>query len=452
MSDLRPRSPNWKWFVCGLLLLALVLNYMDRQTLSQTITDISRDLHLNNEQYGELEMGFGLAFALGAIAMGILADSLSIRWLYPAVLIGWSMAGIATAYGAEIGRFLAANILPSSFIDSQLSEAERLSREAYLGLMICRVTLGFFEAGQWPCALVTTQRLLSREDRSFGNSLLQSGASVGAIFTPIVVQTMVTDEPGTWRKPFVVIGAVGMTWIVPWLLMIGKHDLDRKEESPATTNSNGNSAAATGSDFLSRYLLLIVVVIAINATWQYFRVWLPKWLREFHQYERATVNYFTAAYYVATDIGCIATGAAVKWLASRNWDVHRARLVTFFGCALLTSLSVVAANLSKGPLLLGLLLLIAFGSLGLFPNYYAFTQELSSKHQGKVTGSLGAITWVVSSVMQKYVGRAVDATGSYSTAIMLVGLAPLVACIPLWLFWKERIPSAPEARREPDAQ
>ena len=68
------RTPAWKWGVCGLLLLATMLNYMDRQTLSQMATDIGRELRLSNEDYGKLELGFGLAFAAGGVVTGILVD------------------------------------------------------------------------------------------------------------------------------------------------------------------------------------------------------------------------------------------------------------------------------------------------------------------------------------------------------------------------------------------
>jgi ACS family hexuronate transporter-like MFS transporter len=85
--------------------------------------------------------------------------------------------------------------------------------------------------------------------------------------------------------------------------------------------------------------------------------------------------------------------------------------------------------------LFGVLLVIGFGSLGLFPNYYAFTQELTMRRQGVVAGSLGAITWVVTSRMQHYVGRNIDETQSYATGIFAVGLAPLVAWLALVILW-----------------
>ena len=125
----RPRA--WKWWVCGLLLLATMVNYMDRLVLNQTSTLIMRDFGLGAYQYGLLESAFGVAFAFGAIIMGWLADRWNVRWLYPASLLVWSLAGFATGL---VNGFLA--------------------------LLCCRFVLGLAEAGNWPCALRTTQRIL----------------------------------------------------------------------------------------------------------------------------------------------------------------------------------------------------------------------------------------------------------------------------------------------------
>src|SRR5207248_1185855 len=92
--------------------------------------------------------------------------------------------------------------------------------QTYFGFMACRVALGFFESGHWPCALVTTQVMLARGDRSLGNSILQSGAALGSIVTPIIVLTLKSDDPGGWRPPFAAIGCIGLLWVIPWLSMI----------------------------------------------------------------------------------------------------------------------------------------------------------------------------------------------------------------------------------------
>src|SRR5215510_7199700 len=84
------RSTSWKWWVCGLLLFASMINYMDRQTLANAAVRITKQFGLNHEQYGNLELVFGWAFAVGSVVFGVMVDRWSVRWVYPAVLILWS--------------------------------------------------------------------------------------------------------------------------------------------------------------------------------------------------------------------------------------------------------------------------------------------------------------------------------------------------------------------------
>jgi ACS family hexuronate transporter-like MFS transporter len=482
------RPPSWKWTVCGLLLLATMLNYMDRQTLSQLAKTISDEYYLSNQQYGNLAMGFGLAFAAGALFFGFLADRVSVLWLYPVVLIGWSCAGIATGYADFIGRYVLDLIAPGAAETAQIKAGaayvgylgnrglgwscagimtayqdaaglrvfESLpDTPTYVGFMVCRVVLGFFEAGHWPCALITSQIILSRENRAFGNSILQSGAAIGAIITPQIVTLMVATRtvaggtavplPGEWRAPFVIIGIIGMFWIVPWLAMVRNRDLVRAKPVPAESEP-GRRGDAPPEAFWRPFFVLATIVVTINATWQLFREWLPKFLQDQHGYSLAEAGHFISAYYVATDVGCIASGYIVKWLADGGWRVHSARLTVFAVCVLLTMFSVAAAFLPSGALLVGVMLIAGAGALGMFPNLYAFTQELSSRHQGKIVGSLGALGWISTSPLQPLAGWTVDRTGTYATVIVFAGLIPLLGLAAVWLFWEK-----PGERRAGDA-
>ena len=75
----------WKWTVCGLLLLATMINYMDRLTINQTASRVKEELRLNDEQYGNIEFAFGVAFAVGALVVGWSADRWNVRWIIPRV-------------------------------------------------------------------------------------------------------------------------------------------------------------------------------------------------------------------------------------------------------------------------------------------------------------------------------------------------------------------------------
>ena len=388
-----------------------MLNYMDRQTLSQLSIEIREALTLSRAQYGQVELGFGLAFAAGSIAFGFLADKFGTYYLYPLVLLAWSAAGFATAWV-----------------------------ETFAALIACRTLLGFFEAGQWPCALKTSQQLLTARDRTLGNSILQSGASLGAVATPLVVQALVTTEPGAWRLPFQVIGLLGLVWIVLWFASVRRRDVTVPGPAePAYSDivdPRSASASLSRADFTRRLIALAAVVIAINLCWHFFRAWMPMFLRESHGYTLAQTNYFTALYYIASDAGCIFAGLAVAVLCRRRMSVNLARQVIFLLCSALTATSVLVAFLPTGNVLLGAMLVVAFGSLGLFPIYYSLAQDLSVRHQGKIVGSLGATTWIVTAIMHPLVGGIVDRTQSFAAGLVMAGLAPLIGFVALRLLWR----------------
>src|SRR5262249_53124411 len=130
---------------------------------------------------------------------------------------------------------------------------------------------------------------------------------------------------------------------------------------------------------------------------------------------------------------------------SRCAPVTRSRVLLFFACALLTTLSVVAAFLPPGPLLLGVLLTVGFGALGLFPNYYSFSQDLTMRHQGKLTGALGCTTWLAMALLHELVGDSIKRTGSCSQGVALAGLVPLLGLVALLGFWGKARHAHPES-------
>ncbi len=401
MTQSRPAS--WKWWICGLLLLASAINYMDRQTLANAAHRITTEFGLAQEQYGNLEFSFGWAFAAGSILFGILADKIAVRWLYPVVLLLWSGAGFATAL-----------------------------TNSYSELLLCRTFLGLFEAGHWPCAVKATQQLLEPKDRSLGNSVLQSGTSIGAIIAPLVMRALLTEEIGSWRGAFKVVGAMGLLWIAAWFFFVRKGDLDTTPQASSSALQRNDSI---WNVIFSRRMAVIIVVIAlINTGWQIIRAWLPKFLIEGCHYSESEMLYFNSLFYVATDVGCIGAGILTLWLHRRKFTVTDSRRYTFLICSILSALTVLLIWVPKGPLLLGVLLLVGAGALGVFPVYHAFTQDLSRQHQGKVTGIGGIAAWALSPA-QKYYGRLIDYTGSFDLGFAIAGGMPLLACFVLWLFW-----------------
>ena len=103
-------------------------------------------------------------------------------------------------------------ILPSTFV-GLLAAFEPCfhapSYRTFRWLVACRTVLVLFEAGHWPCALITARQILTAAERPFGNGLLQSGASAGAVLTPLYA-LLVRSLGGGWEVVFWTIGLGGL--------------------------------------------------------------------------------------------------------------------------------------------------------------------------------------------------------------------------------------------------
>ena len=389
--------------IAGLLLAASAINYMDRQTLANVAKRVTEEFSLNNEQYGRLEEWFGYAFAAGSLLFGILADRMSVRWLYPAALFAWSLVGFATGWARD-----------------------------YDELLYCRTALGFFEAAHWPCALKTTQLLISTKGRALGNGNLQSGTSIGSILTPMVMWWIMVRQGQSWRLGFQLVGLVGIAWIFAWIAATRAEDF---EVVPATAGGGGTSRDGATRDTIRRWAAVLIVVVIINTVWQILRAWIPLILQKEHGYSETETLWFTALWFGISDVGCLASGALAWWLAHRGWSVKWSRVATFAICCFLCLGLVAVPRLAAGPVLLAVLLVAGAGALGLFPIYYSFTQDISRHHQGLVTGLASCVAWVASARFQKLFGRLADQTQSFSIGMAAAGAVTLVALVAWAILW-----------------
>src|SRR5262249_21614114 len=156
-----------------LMFLATMLAYMDRQTMGSTAKAIKAEFGLSEQDYGWLEFCFGITFALFQIPAGFLADRFNVRLIYAAAMIVWSVAGFMTG----------------------------MVETVYL-LMVCRLVLGLGEAFNWPCAVGIVRRVIPLESRAMANGIFHSGASIGAVATPLLAIALIWANLDNWRLLF----------------------------------------------------------------------------------------------------------------------------------------------------------------------------------------------------------------------------------------------------------
>jgi ACS family hexuronate transporter-like MFS transporter len=259
--------------------------------------------------------------------------------------------------------------------------------------------------------------------------LLQSGASLGAVLTPLYV-LLVRELGGSWPVVFWTVGAIGLLWVPLWMSLVKRGDLDGVP--PATADST----PPQGWRVVGRMITLFVMVICISVSWQFLRAWLPKYLKEFRGYSPAASGFTVAGYYLAADVGCILSGFVVLRLTRHGWHTHTGRVVAFAGCCALTALATLVPMVGNTAMLPVVLMLVGAGILGLHPHYYALTQELPTRWMGLLSGTLAASSWFVVGIVQKELGDHIKTTNRYDEGFVLAGLAPLVALVVLGVLWR----------------
>lgn len=413
-------TSKWGWLLSGLLLFATLLNYMDRQALGElsTLLKSPEVINLDDARYGRLEKSFSWAFAFGSVVFGLLVDRFGPKHLYPLALFGWSLSGCACGLANQ------------DFVENWFGiPDETVGYGAYCWLFYCRTILGFFEAGHWPCALVTLRNVLSEKDRPFGNSILQSGASMGAAITPFLIRGLSAISV-SWPQTFACVGLLGFFWLPVWYQLAGKVELHPRRQTKEITDT------IIPGKLILQLILLTGLVVSMGMTWQFFRAWLPKFLKENQHYPElfspVVPTIIVAAYYIVADIGCLVSGAIATLLCRFfGFRIERARLISFVVCTIFAGLAVFATHVPPGWLQVTILLLVGAGTLGLHPHYYAAVQDLPRKHMGLMSGGLAAGTWFIVGQMQGMIGAHIKETGDYTLGMTIAGLAPLVGLVCL---------------------
>jgi MFS transporter, ACS family, hexuronate transporter len=204
-------------------------------------------------------------------------------------------------------------------------------------------------------------------------------------------------------------------------------------------NTDTRDHDSTFADVLRdpRFPILILVILAVNTSWHTCRVWMPLLLTNQHGYTQKQLQVFSIGYYLCADIGSWTVGLATIYFTKRGTSLHTCRVVGFGVCALLVLASWGLLATRDERVVQVLLLIVGFGALGLFPTYFSLSQELSAKHQGKVTGTLGCINALYLAGMYRVEGWIADRTlERYEYLLAAAGVPALLAFLVFAYDWK----------------
>jgi MFS family permease len=104
-----PPAP-YAWFVVGVLVLASLISYVDRQVVALLVEPMRRDLNISDTQVGWLFSGFAIFYAVAGLPLAYLADRVNRRWLITIGIFFWSLMTIGCGLARNFWLLLGARI------------------------------------------------------------------------------------------------------------------------------------------------------------------------------------------------------------------------------------------------------------------------------------------------------------------------------------------------------
>ena len=392
----------------GLLFLAAVLNYVDKNTLALLAPTIQRELGLDDQDYANIQNAFQVAYTIALLGSGAIVDRLGPR-LSLALFVGW---------------WSVANMLTS------------LARSA-ASLAAFRSLLGLGEAGNWTASPKVVAEWFPAKERGLAIGIYTAGTPLGMTLAPLFIIWFA----GTfgWRSTFVVTGALGLVWIVPWLLIYRSRDArDDDQSTPVPANLEVVETPKEESwGWLQAFgrrevWCLLLGRMLSDPVWFFYQNWYPKYLVSARGLTQDQIK-ITWVMFLGAGVGSLFGG----WIAGRfirqGSTAARVRLFTMLGCALFMPLSPLVALAPSTELSLALASLIVLAHLAWLTNISALVVDVVPRASlGTVFGIVAAGSSLGAIVMNEAVAKLVK-HHSYTNWFWIAACLHLIA-IPL-LFW-----------------
>ncbi|HTB04603.1 MAG TPA: MFS transporter [Bradyrhizobium sp.] len=233
------------WAVVAMMFLFMLINFADKAVIGLAAVPIIADLHLTNEQFGQVGSAFFLFFSISAVLIGFLVNRVSTKWVLTAMALIWAFTQLP---------MLGVVSLPILFAS--------------------RIVLGAGEGPAYPVALHAVYKWFANERRTLPTSLVAIGGAIGAgVVAPLLTWVILTFS---WHAAFGFLGIVGLVWVAVWMIVGKEGPLDTHQ----TEAGGGGLTHVPYATLLTSRTAIGVFIAGFSAYWALTLavVWLPAFL------------------------------------------------------------------------------------------------------------------------------------------------------------------------------
>jgi len=411
---------NFRWFICALLFVATLVNYMDREILGILKPELQKQFGWKDTDYAFIVNAFQASYAFGQIVFGPVLAWLGTRAAFTVSIIIWSVAAAGTSLAGSVRGFAAARLL-----------------------------LGLGEGGNFPACIRAVTEWFSQRERSVATGYFNTGSSFGKVIAPLLVPFLFVTVG--WRASFLLLGAAGLLWLLIWLMYyrtpeqsrhITRAELEYIQGTQQDAEAQSDEMKVSWLQTLSfRHAWAYVFTgILVGPVWWFYGFWLPDVFNKMFHLNITQFGLPLATVAVGAVLGSIGGGKLSAIFMRRGWSVNKSRKVAALICAVsvLPILAVPtiarAGVVGNHPALWAVwsaTLIFALANAahqGWSATMYTVVSDMFPKNAvGSVVGLGGAVAAAASIGFAWYVGERLTNTGLYDTILYLCGGAYVVA-------------------------
>ena len=298
-------SPKYAWYVVGVLTVAYIVSFIDRQIMSLMVVPIQRDLELNDFQLSLLSsVSFAIFYTFFGIPLGRLADTQSRRGLIFFGVTFWSLMTAGCG-------------LTKKFWD----------------LAIMRMGVGVGEATLSPAAYSLIADYFPPHRRSTAMSVYSMGIYIGSgmafILGGLVVKFTSAQESfdvpiigivRSWQLVFFIVGLPGL--LVAFLLLTVKEPVRRGKSGTAHAAAPAATIRETlayVSDNWATFVCLNIGVSFVTLNSYASTQWLPAmFVRRFEWTQGGTGMIYGLIVGTFGTLGVVGGGWLADWWTARG--------------------------------------------------------------------------------------------------------------------------------------
>jgi sugar phosphate permease len=320
-----------------LLVIAGLVNYIDRGALSIANHSISVEMKLSATQMGVLLAAFSLPYAFAQLPIGVLLDKIGARVVLGLGMLVWSLAQFSGGFVRSLQQFI-----------------------------VARMILGVGEAPQFPAGAKVFSEWFALKERGGPTGVFVASSTLApAIAPPLLTGMMLAFG---WRGMFGIMGALGVAAAIGWILLYRDRRNVKLEASEVQYLSGDEPASASEqsvswSDY--KTLLASPTTWGLIFGWMgviymvfFYLTWLPAYLEHERHLTIAKVGWVVSIPYIAGTFGQLSSGYSADFLlarglapiTSRKWPI----CIGLVGAALFTVPAAFTPSLNLAVLCISL--------------------------------------------------------------------------------------------------